>query len=135
MTDLKYRGLVALGVVLFLTVAIGAVSMAQQIGPQIDIRAGQMAPGAPVDLTISGFVAGEQVDIRLTLASNAARIAPLGQYVAAEDGTFDAHVVLPEGWPDGSPLSADDALLLQAISADGTTMATAALNSTLPETP
>lgn len=124
MTDLKYRGLVALGVILFLSVAIGAVSMAQQISPQIDIRSGNVAPGAPVDVTVSGFVAGEPVDVRLTLATNAAQTAPLGQYVAAADGTFDAHVVLPESWLDGSPLLADDALLLQAVSADGTTMAT-----------
>lgn len=126
MTQLKYRALVMLGVIAFLTVATLAVSLAQQSAPEIQIVRQASAPAAPLGVTVSGFQAGERVRVSLHLAANPAEGIMLGEFVVEADGSLDAQVVLPGDW---LPLlnQPEQGLLLHVTSSDGTSMASTPL--------
>ncbi|MBN2472407.1 MAG: hypothetical protein JXN59_16900 [Anaerolineae bacterium] len=133
MTQLKYRALVTLGVIAFLTLATLAVSLAQQGAPEIDLIRQSSAPAAPLGVTVRGFEAGERVRLSLHPDNSTAEGVSLGEFVVEADGSFDAQVVLPGDW-QALPDQAEQALILRATSADGTTAASMPLVMTFPET-
>ncbi|GAB4573083.1 MAG: hypothetical protein Kow0077_14370 [Anaerolineae bacterium] len=122
MTELKYRLLVGAAIGLFLLMAIGLVSVAQQAAPAIRVDAAAVVPGAPLTVHVTGFVPGERVALALSPLAAGSEALPLGEFVALEDGGLEAVVVVPARWEDGSPVQPAEAALV-ATSADGTTTA------------
>jgi hypothetical protein len=128
MRDWHYRLGVALGVILFLGLTIGAVSLAQHTSPQIAPGEAALIPGAQGVVTVSGFRAGERVTLIANINQGEAPSAALGDYGVPADGMFTALVAIPEVWADGTPVTLDG-LTLQAISTDGTSIATLPLDT------
>ncbi len=126
MSQLKYRALVMLGVITFLTVATLAVGLAQRAAPEIDIVRHSSVPAAPLGVTVSGFQAGERVRLSLHAAANPADGILLGEFVVEADGRLDAQVSLPAAWPPLTRQPAQD-LILRATSGDGTSIASVPL--------
>jgi len=98
-------------------------------GPDISLEPRSGNPGALVTVTGSGFPPGIELNVRLGPPSIGATPQSYATALADEQGRFTLTFEMPERWPDETPISAQE-LLVVVLNQDATVKATAPFDFT-----
>jgi hypothetical protein len=113
---------------LYTLVALGIVPAClpgiEQAEPYIVLDPIAGGPGTSVALSGSGFPAETQVSVRLGPPSVGATPQSYGDATTDADGRFTLAFTMPVQWPDGTPITETD-LVVVVLNEDGSTRATA----------
>ena len=109
---------------------LGCIPGIDQAQPIILIDPIAGGPGTSVAVRGSGFPAETQVNVRLGPPSAGATPQSYGESTTDIDGSFTLLFTMPAQWPDGTPITGTD-LVVVVLNEDGSTKATAPFGYTL----
>lgn len=102
--------------------------------PSIEVEPTSGLAGTDITVTGKGFPAGVEISIRLGPPGVGASPEAYAVATTTGRGAFVTAFVLPEMWPDGTPI-VEEALLIIALTSDGSVKATASFNYRAPLNP
>lgn len=111
------------------TIAVVAAALiicatgASSDAPRISIEPVSGGPGTPVTVVGSGFPSRTKLNARLGPPSVGATPQSYAEAVAGEWGEFTLAFEMPSCWPDGTPITAQE-LLIITLNEDGSVKAT-----------